>query len=108
MGKKGTGGWVRRERRGNSTTTYNSVKGTTRSYSMGTKGNRITSTILPDGRMKRTTTITMGGMTKRETQTWGGTKRQKKFRFRKGKSLSFSELFYTILFFFIILVLFSK
>lgn len=98
MPKRGTGGWVRRERRGNTTTTYNSVKGTTRSYSMGTKGNRITTTLLPNGKTKRTTTITMGGMTKRETQTWGGTKRTKKFRYRKGKPLSFSSLLLIIMF----------
>jgi len=101
MGKKGTGGWVRRTRSGNTTTTYNSVKGTTRSYSMGNKTNRVTYSLLPNGKTKRTTTINMGGMTRRETETWGGTKRTKKYRYRKGKPLSFSGFLFIILFLFL-------
>ena len=108
MGKKGTGGWVRRVKKGNTTTTYNSVKGVTRSYSTGSKGFRVTYSLLPGGKTKKTTTMSSGGMTKRQTETWGGFKRAKKYRYRKGKPLSFSGLFFIIIFFFIFAAVFGK
>ena len=108
MGKKGTGGWVRRRKIGNTTVTYNSAKGTTTSYSMGNKTSRVTMSILPNGKTKRTTTLNMGGMTRRQSETWGGYKKPKRFRYRKGKPLSFSGLFSIIIFFIIIMALFGK
>ena len=101
MAKKGTGGWVRRRKVGNTTITQNSAKGITQSVSYGNKTNRVTYSLLPNGKTKRTTTISMGGMTRRETETWGGTKRTKKYRYRKGKPLSFSGFLFIILFLFL-------
>ena len=104
MSKKGTGGWVRRRKVGNSTVTYNSAKGTTQSTSYGNKTNRVTYSLLPNGKTKRTTTINMGGMTKRQTETWGGSKRAKKYRYRGGKSSGGSWIAFIIVIIFWILI----
>lgn len=69
MAKRGSGGWVKRTKSGNSTKTYNSRKGTTYSYSQGSKGNRTTYTSAPGGKTKITRTTTSGGYTKRESRT---------------------------------------
>jgi len=98
MGKKGTGGWVRRRKVGNTTITQNSAKGITQSASYGNKSNRVTYSLLPNGKTKRTTTISMGGMTRRQTETWGGVKKTRKIKYRKGKPLSlFGYLFIMVL-----------
>jgi hypothetical protein len=116
MAKSGSGGWVRRRKNGNSTVTYNSNKGSTYSYSIGGKSNRYTTTHLPGGKTKITHTTRNGDWVKRETKTFGGTTRLKKFksprvrkiRYRKGKQLSFSGLFSIIFFLLVIAVIFGK
>jgi hypothetical protein len=114
MAKSGSGGWSRRRKNGNSTVTYNTKTGSTYSYSVGGKSNRTTTSHLPGGKTKITRTIRNGDWVKRETRTFGGTTKLKKFktpkirktRYRKGKQLSFSDLFFTIIFFFILIALF--
>lgn len=116
MAKKGSGGWVRRRKNGNSTTTYNTNKGSTYSYSIGGRSNRWTTTRLPDGKTRYTHTTRNGDWVKRETRTEGGPVRFKKNKLRirknrvyRGKnSLSFSGLFFIIFFFIIIAAIFSK
>ena len=116
MAKRGSGGWVRRRKNGNSTITYNTNKGSTYSYSIGGRSNRTTTSHLPGGKTKITRTIRNGDWVKRETRTFGGPVKFKKSKIRvrknrvyRGKnSLSFSGLFFIIFFFIIIAAIFSK
>ena len=116
MPKKGSGGWVRRRKFGNTTFTQNTSKGSSYSYSIGGKSNRYTTTHMPGGKTRVTHTVRNGDWVKRETKTFGGTPRIKKFktprvrktRYRKGKSLSFSGLFSIIFFLLVLAAVFGK
>ncbi len=75
--------WIKRITRktsgGRLTTTFNKGKGTTKSssYKTGTNGVRVTTSVGPTGKIKRTVTQkTVGGFTKRTTTTLNKTRRK--------------------------------
>lgn len=99
MAKRGSGGWFKRERRGNRTTTY-SKRGITTSFSTGSTrngGTRTTYTSMPGGKTRTTYTISGGGgWFKRETKTSSST-RKRPGRPRKVKITASGCLGYIVL-----------
>lgn len=106
MAKRGSGGWFKRVRKGNITTTY-SNKGMTTSTSFGSTkngGTRTTFTYMPGGKIKTTNTYSSGnGWFRRESKIIGGSSK-KRGRPRKVKFTKVGLLSYIILFFIIIII----
>lgn len=79
MPKQNSGGWSKRTRKGNITTTYNSKNGMTYSSSQKVGLTTITNTILPNGKARKmVTTRTPNGYVRRQTYTYGKKSRRKK------------------------------
>jgi len=97
MAKSGTGGWSKRYKVGNTTTTVNTNKGITISQTSGDKNARITYTKLPGGGTKTTTTYnsSLGRRVITSTNT-GRSKKQKRVNLTKTK-LSLYEWIFVIL-----------
>lgn len=101
MPKQGSGGWSKRTRKGNTTTTFNSKKGMTYTTSQKVGLSRITNTILPGGKARRMiTSRTPDGYVRRETYTYG-----KKGRRKKATALgAWFALVYVVLFALVIIL----